>query len=94
MAKTFTVINSAGVITAKVGDKTTVVNASASNAFLTDDAIDTALASLPYEAKQAVLNSLYSLAPGASKALSAGSYNLSFAMGFGSSAVLVVENNS
>ncbi|WP_262887037.1 hypothetical protein [Spirosoma arboris] len=40
-----------------------------------------------------MLNALYSIAPGASKALAAGTYNLSFAFSFGSSAVLVVENN-
>ncbi|MVM34874.1 hypothetical protein GO755_32900 [Spirosoma sp. HMF4905] len=43
MAKVFTVISESQVITAKVGDKTTLVNASTGNIFLTDDATNTAL---------------------------------------------------
>ena len=96
MAKTLKVLSEAQSVTPKVGDKTTIINASSGNIFITDEATDTALNSLPYLEKMAVLNSLYSLTPGASKSLSTanGAVNVSFAMGFGQSAVLLVENNS
>lgn len=98
MAKQFTVITANQKIMAVVGQKTTLVNASPNNVFLVDDATNTALnptdqeaPQLPYEAKQAVLNALYSLAPGASKSLAAGTYALSFDYSPSQSVVLITE---
>lgn len=98
MAKTFTVITTNQKISAVVGQKTTIVNASPNNIFLVDDATNAALnptdteaEELPYPAKQAVLNALYSIAPGASKSLAAGSYNLSFDYSPAQSVVVITE---
>ncbi|QHV97570.1 hypothetical protein [Spirosoma endbachense] len=91
MAKTFTPITQAGPIQAPVTAKTTLINSSSANLFVTSDELDDAMSELSISDKNAVLNALYAVKPGGSLALSAGTYNLSFANKYAQSAVLLVD---
>ena len=89
MAKVFVVIEEPQAIV--TAGRSTFINSCPVNAYLTDDETDTALAALSFDAKQAVLNSLYRLKPGESKKPVSGTYNVSFDYTFSPSLVIVTE---
>lgn len=92
MAKSYKVLTAPGSFTALVAKKNLLVNSCAVNMFLTDAETDTALSALPNEAKTAILNAQHRLKPGESKALAAGTYNVSFDYTNKPMAVLVIES--
>lgn len=92
MPKSFIPISEDKTVTAKVGDKTTIINTGTSSVFVTDADTDQALEILEYGPKQSVLNALFALKPGETRSLKTGTYNVSITQGFGGSAVLFIEN--
>lgn len=91
MSKLFVSLLVSGIITVPGGAKTTLVNTGTNNLFLTSDETEEALEALEYSQQTAVKNSLYSIAPGASKSLATGTYNLTLQPGC--SAALLTEKS-
>lgn len=81
MSKSFILIAISSIITAKVAEKTTLVNTGNSNAFVFDNDTKDALSELDYQSAQSLKSALHSVAPGKAISLASGTYNVELSSG-------------